>query len=74
MSFVLDLLIHLLWFYAESTMLWKPINFQGVIVIDKELVEQLQCYLEEKRTNLGSDIIRAFQLTDWSDNPPLSLT
>jgi len=41
-------------------MLWKPINFQGIIVIDKELVDQLRSYLEEKSKFLAHSIVDAF--------------
>lgn len=41
-------------------MLWKPINFQGIVVIDKELVGQLRSYLDEKSRLLAEKIVAAF--------------
>jgi len=43
-------------------MLWKPINFQGIIVIDKELVDQLHAYLDEKSVILANRIVNAFRV------------
>lgn len=52
-------------------MLWKPINFQGVVVIDSELIDQLVSYLDEKRNRLAHDIVAIFE--DGSSNIPKDL-
>lgn len=40
-------------------MTWKPIDFQGIITLDKPLVDQLKNYLEEKESHLGLAVIKA---------------
>lgn len=38
-------------------MIWKPIDFEGVITIDKSLYQQLDQFLNEKESQLGESII-----------------
>ncbi|SCA62766.1 hypothetical protein SCG7086_AD_00250 [Chlamydiales bacterium SCGC AG-110-P3] len=52
-------------------MLWKPINFQGVVVVDKELVDQLRLYLEEKEGALARHVASAFQVGDSEEIPSI---
>ena len=50
-------------------MLWKPINFQGVVVIDRELVDQLRQYLDDKEGALARQIVHAFQVGGAEEAP-----
>lgn len=38
---------------------WKPIDFQGIVTLDKSLIDQLNVYLKEKESRLGNGIVNA---------------
>lgn len=42
-------------------MSWRPIDFQGIINLDRKITEQLERYLQEKETRLANQILHIFQ-------------
>lgn len=53
-------------------MTWKPIDFQGIISLDKSLIEELYQYLDDKEALSSHKIIYALQsLSDDSGAPVL---
>lgn len=57
-------------------MLWRPINFQGVVAVDKDLVDQLQQYLSNKELLVAQQVASCFQenivyLEGGGDSPKL---
>lgn len=44
--------------------IWKPINFEGVITLDKSLYVQLDQFLYEKEGSLGEAIVFAINIID----------
>ncbi len=45
-------------------MTWKPIDFQGIVALDKSVIEHLQHFLEEKEARLAEQILEAFPIVE----------
>lgn len=42
-------------------MSWRPINFQGIVSLDRSIVDQMEEYLQEKETRLAHTILNVMQ-------------
>jgi hypothetical protein len=49
---------------------WRPIDFQGIIDLDHQIVDQLDHYLQEKETRLASQILNVIESPPAENSPP----
>ena len=49
----------------------KPIDFQGIITLEKPIIDNLECYLQEKETQTGNAIVHAIQTLPRESLPPV---
>lgn len=52
-------------------MTWKPIDFEGIVNLNKTIVDQLYRYLEDKETQLSQVILNTVHPYQSSDVPPM---
>ncbi|MBA3720970.1 MAG: hypothetical protein H0W88_01045 [Parachlamydiaceae bacterium] len=52
-------------------MIWRPIDFHGIVSLDKSLVEQIESYLQEKETRLANQILNCIPTTAVETTKPI---
>lgn len=55
-------------------MTWKPIDFEGIVNLNKTIVDQLYHYLDKKEALLGQVILNAVHPYQNADVPPVIMT
>jgi uncharacterized damage-inducible protein DinB len=51
-------------------MSWQPIDFQGIIDLDHQIIDQLDAYLQDKETRLAHKILNLIPLSPDNDFSP----